>query len=293
MNIYLVLNYNDWQETERIVKDTIQFKNIDKIVIVDNFSTDISYEKLSKLCSDKVELIRTEKNDGYARGNNFGLRYIDEKYKANNIIISNPDIIVTEDMLNLLIDQFNRDKNDGVVLATGKVKNKKGEYEKNCWKLPNYSKVLLSCIPYVWSKYAVKNYWYSENELEKNKYLVDVATGCFFICDFEAIKKVNYFDDETFLYGEEIMLAYKIREHGMKVKIYKNIEVIHFHGKIINKHFKSTISRFLLMMDSRRIYIKKYLKVNKVKEKIFELFLAIGILQLKIVHFVKRNKYEC
>ena len=70
-NFLIVLNYNDAETTLEFVEMAKMCNAIDKIVVVDNCSTDYSLSKLTCLKSDKIDVIQTDKNGGYAYGNNF------------------------------------------------------------------------------------------------------------------------------------------------------------------------------------------------------------------------------
>ena len=70
----IILNYNDSENTIRYVNEISNYDILNKIVIVDNHSNkENEYEKLLKLASDKVDVIRSDKNGGYSYGNNYGL----------------------------------------------------------------------------------------------------------------------------------------------------------------------------------------------------------------------------
>ena len=69
----VILNYNDYETTSNYIDMIKNYKSINYIVVVDNNSTDGSYEKLSKINSNKIKVIKTDKNKGYAYGNNFGI----------------------------------------------------------------------------------------------------------------------------------------------------------------------------------------------------------------------------
>ena len=70
----VILNYNDAQTVIEQVKRIYQYSSLDYIVVVDNCSTDNSWEELQALKekSEKISLIQTEKNGGYGAGNNAG-----------------------------------------------------------------------------------------------------------------------------------------------------------------------------------------------------------------------------
>ena len=83
----VVLNYNDAIETIDFVEKISTFNAVDIICVVDNCSTDDSVKQLKKL--KNIELIALDTNEGYAAGNNAGLKYLYEQ-ECDNYIISNP-----------------------------------------------------------------------------------------------------------------------------------------------------------------------------------------------------------
>ena len=78
----LVLNYNDAMTTLNYVNKIKTYKNVRHILVVDNFSTDNSVQLLSDIISEKVEVIVSNKNGGYGAGNNYGIKYLIDKYRT-------------------------------------------------------------------------------------------------------------------------------------------------------------------------------------------------------------------
>ena len=68
----VVLNYNDADTTDILLRDISLYPLIDHIVIVDNWSTDHSFEYLKKWQSNRIDVLQTDKNGGYSYGNNVG-----------------------------------------------------------------------------------------------------------------------------------------------------------------------------------------------------------------------------
>ena len=77
----VALNYNDYQTMISYIDSIVDYSNINYIVVVDNLSTDDSYDKLKSYYgrSQKVVVISTAYNGGYGYGNNFGIRYAIER----------------------------------------------------------------------------------------------------------------------------------------------------------------------------------------------------------------------
>ncbi len=88
MNIVaLILNYNSGQDTINYVNNLFEQKGINlSVLIVDNCSTDNSFNLLRKYFSDnsRVDIIKSLYNGGYAYGNNYGLNYLNNKINEDD-----------------------------------------------------------------------------------------------------------------------------------------------------------------------------------------------------------------
>lgn len=110
----VILNYNDAQTTMKLTESWKNSKVIRNIIIVDNCSTDDSWEKLGEFKEefasdhpddpDKVQLhlFRTTENGGYGSGNQAGIDYAVQYLEPDYIIIANPDVQVSDACILLL-----------------------------------------------------------------------------------------------------------------------------------------------------------------------------------------------
>ena len=83
----VILNYNDWENSSRLVEELETFPLFSYIVIVDNASTDDSLSHLSALQNERVKLLCAKENQGYGAGNNLGLRFLFENGIGSVFII--------------------------------------------------------------------------------------------------------------------------------------------------------------------------------------------------------------
>ena len=65
----VILNYCDSDTTLKMLNQIKDYNVLDLIVVVDNDSKDDSYEKLKKEENEKIKVIKTDRNSGYASGN--------------------------------------------------------------------------------------------------------------------------------------------------------------------------------------------------------------------------------
>ena len=103
---FVILNYNDYQSTSKLL-DKIDMNVRDAIFcVVDNCSTDNSYELLKKYEMHNCHIIKNEENRGYAAGNNVGCRYLINDFSVEIIFILNPDVEFEWQMVDRIVDVF-------------------------------------------------------------------------------------------------------------------------------------------------------------------------------------------
>lgn len=287
MNIMIVVNYNDYPTTETYLKQIKEYKALDKIIVVDNCSTDNSYELLERFNSLKIDVIASKANNGYASGNNFGIKYAEKNYKPQNIIISNPDIIVSEKTIKKICDHLNL--NNEVAAVSGLIHDVNNKIASNfAWKLPSYGNIMIGTF-LLSSK--INNKYYDKDEVLKQDgvFFVDVLHGCFFAIKHQVMKDINYFDEDTFLYNEENILAHKLKQKGYKQLVLIDEKVMHYQGLSINKSITDWKVRSKIFEESRLVYLRNYLKVSKFKTILFKILFNIGEYEKYVLISLKRK----
>ncbi len=273
MNVMIVLNYNDFETTSKYLKRIQNYQSLDKIIVVDNCSPDGSYEKLLKYSNEKIDIIQTDVNGGYASGNNYGINYADRKYDIRNIIISNPDIVVSDSSI-FKFEEFLSIEHEAVVV-TGVIYNNQNEIDNNfAWKLPSFRRLVLGCFIFTskFLEYISNGSNYSKNYIiGKDNVCVDVVPGCFFVIKKQFFKEINYFDSDTFLFYEENILSHKIKELNRKAYILTSEKIIHEESVSINKSIQSTKRKLELLYESSLVYMEKYLRVTKLQKSVYKL----------------------
>ena len=281
-NAIIILNYNDSENTKLLVQDIKNYKALDYIVIVDNKSTDDSLEKLKKLESGKVKLVEASQNNGYAAGNNVGIKYAIEKLNVDNLIISNPDIIVKEkDLIILLNDLENQEVSVVAPIIKEPTNISRG------WKLPTFVSELIANIPFI-RRFEFSFLSYSPDKYQSELTNVDVVKGCFFIIKREAIETIGLFDEHTFLYYEEIIMAKKLKDYGYKTYVDNRVTVIHALDQCISKNVKR-IDKFKILKDSQYYYEKYVVKRNPFALIILRLFYYFYLFGLQIENIIRKD----
>ena len=283
-NAIIILNYNDSETVVSYLNLIKDYKSINKILVVDNMSTDGSFDILKSCESDKIEVIQTRKNKGYAYGNNYGLKHLERKGEVYDYItISNSDIFINDKAIKNCIDFLK--KHENVAICAPLMHDRYNRVSpRTAWKerklvsdVRDSSKLL-----FIGRKHV---------ELYKSDYFtgeysyVDCIPGSFFVARYDVFKYVNYFDDNTFLYYEEDILGKKFKDLGYKEAILNNINYIHFDASSINKSFNS-MDKFKKMQKSKKYYHKNYNEecqgIRRLNLLRIDIATLIGMLEIKI-----------
>lgn len=289
---FIILNYNDADTTMKLADSLESWKcqkfNLN-VVVVDNRSTDSSFTVLKNKYKNAIftKVIQSEKNGGYSYGNNYGIKFAIMEYNPDYIAIANPDIIIDEETVEKLLDSF--EKLPDIVMVAPVEKNLKGEGSVKTQRLPLFKDDLLACFNSNMSSTI------SKNELEyyddaKTMLKTELIVGCFFVIKTEIIQKVDYLDENTFLFCEERILGKKLKDNHMKMAVRADLEFIHAHSVSIKKTY-DIINTWKLIMKSRLYYEKEYNQCTRLKVSVLKLamnmFIMLLIIKLQL-HRLKR-----
>jgi GT2 family glycosyltransferase len=234
-------------------------------LIVDNSNDVEELNCIKEFMHDKpnVKLLLTC-NKGYAHGNNHGMIYLYEN-KFEYCLIVNPDIIFkTPNVFNVLSKEL-RINNNSLVVGP-KILDANG-LTSSCFK--EFS--LISSI-----------YQRKDIEVDTHKRKVYSTMGCCLFIDLDKIHSINYLDERTFLYREEIILAEKMKISNY-IWIYTDeVVIVHNHIRKL-----ATISSFIkhrmYEFESTEYYFSFYLK----KSRMFLLAYRILFTLRSVVYFLK------
>lgn len=259
-----ILNYNDADTVMRLVDKIKNYPIFSSILIVDNASSDNSFSKLKKryLNNKKIVIKQTSKNGGYGYGNNYGIKYAYEKLNADYVVLSNPDVLFSNEMIKKLIDEM-INKQAAIVAGTQKVNGT--PIRTPAWKIPTALQWTL--IETRFWKYAAKKYYYNVDLFKTPDLQVECVHGAMFLLDPQKFLKVGGYDEKMFLFGEETVLGYKLKSKGYTSFLLNNVYYDHEGSVSIKKSFNSTIKQDKITHQSKMVYMRDYLKLSPVRLK--------------------------
>ena len=199
----LILNWNSKDKTIdclNALRD-LDYSNY-KIVIIDNGSQDGS-ESFFKMNHPEHFFIQTGKNQGYAGGNNYGIR-LASSHGADYVWILNPDTLVSSDSLRLMITATENDPRVGV--CGPRIQN----YKEPCVQLIAGFSLFPELGYYV--EYRVVNE--TSNITVPTIENVDFVIGCSMLIKMEVLKKTGLLREDFFIYYEEVEFSLRARSMG-------------------------------------------------------------------------------
>ena len=243
----VIVNYNVRYFLElclHSVKAAIKDKTAE-IIVVDNASSDNSCQMVKTLFPEVV-LIENKENLGFSKANNIGIK----NAKGQFICILNPDTVVAENTFSKLISFAESQENLGIIGC--KLIDGTGKF------LPE-SKRNLPVIKVALQKMKGNATYYYANHIGENEIAkVEILVGAFMFIKRNVFNELKGFDEDYFMYGEDIDLSYKATKEGLENFYYGDTTVVHFKGESTLKD-SLYAKRFYGAMQ---IFYKKHFKSN-------------------------------
>ncbi len=271
---FVILNYNSADLTIRLAKMVEQYPSIDYIVLVDNCSTDNSYNELKKIENNRIIIHETGKNGGYSFGNNYGAKVCKE-LGVDIMFISNPDIHIKEKDINLILESF---KESEYSLLTGLQYEIDGSLGQPPIQIRyTYNDDLIDCF-ILGRKFFARNHGKNVDKSIKIQDM-NMFRGSFFGILLDDYFEVGGFDEDFFLYCEERVLSKKLENNQKKIGIVTNARYDHMHSVSISKTYRQRYQRMKLLYKSRFLYNQKYNRIGKIRTILLLLAFKISLLE--------------
>ena len=278
----ILINYNDEENTIKLAKTLESYEIISKILIVDNCSPEeAGFEKIKEIENEKIYVIKADKNGGYNYGINYGVHFLESKDQKFDIIMcSNTDIEISEEAIKECVEFLDTNCRAGIVAPKMLDKDRK-HIRRSSWKLRTFkrdiihSTRLLEIIFY--SKLRAGEYL--EEDYKKAELEVEAISGACFFIKYEVLKKIDYLDENVFLFYEEDILGYKLKEVGYRIYSLNNIDFVHFESQSIGKTI-NYYKKMKQLFKSKMYYQKRYNKINKFQSICFYILWILRCLEL-------------
>ncbi len=222
----IILNYNTKKLLQNLLT-SIFASDLNglkiEVIVVDNASEDNS----SRMVKDKypqVKVIVNKENLGFSKGNNVGVK----KAKGKYLLFLNSDTRLESDTLKKMFKFLENKKEASAAtcylsLANGKIDPACHRGFPTPWAALTYFSGLEKLFP---KSKAFSQYHQTWRGLNK-VYPIPVISGAFFMIKKDVFNSIGGFDEDYFMYGEDIDLCYRLNEKGHKIYFYPHTKAIH------------------------------------------------------------------
>lgn len=269
----IILSYNTKDLTLRCVQSIIdqygkELKNREfEIIVVDNNSTDGSTESIKH--EGIIKLIQNKENVGFARGCNIGAKVAEGKY----ILFLNSDTQVFDKGFGGMTKFL--EKNSNIAILGGKIQDPDGSVQLSAGKFYNLFNLTLMLL-------GLERLGFlrvSPSEIEK----VDWVSGACMMVQRFVFEKLMGFDENFFMYIEDMEICFRAQKLGFSTYFYPNIElrhkslgssnrtfaimniykgILYFYSKHKNP-FEYIIAKILLIIKAEILILVGFLTFNK------------------------------
>lgn len=254
----IILNYNSYEMSCNCLRSCLTYKNEEcQIVIVDNNSTDNSFNRIKQEFGNTIQYIQNKDNYGYAKGNNDAIKKLIED-KIEYIFILNPDteahgIHLVDHMVEIM------EKNPSVAVIQPKVMELVSGNYRVYKNRSGYLKMLETFKVLQQREFKLVG-------MEEGKWsFVSEAIGCALFIRLKAFCETGGFPEEVFMYCDETIFCKKIIQSGYNIIRLESTEEYINHNHDIEK----SVKLWVYYLKGRNQFIEQgYLKHNRIRAKI-------------------------
>lgn len=255
-----------------------------EVIVIDNASTDGSREYLSPKFPS-VNFIWNQTNDGFAKANNRALK----QATGDFILFLNPDTIVAEDTFRQCLAFFEQQKDAGAVGV--RMIDGSGSFlpeSKRAFPSAAAAFFKLSGLSALFPHSSLFARYNLGHLSADGVHSVDVLSGAFMMVQKKVLEITGGFDEDFFMYGEDIDLSYRITKTISNGTAFRNYYlgtqcIIHFKGESTKRNSLRYVQLFYKAMQQ---FVKKY--PQEFYNGFFTVILSAGIAVRRMMSSLKR-----
>lgn len=225
----IIISFNTKNFLEKCltsVKDSVSGKLGYEVIVVDNNSKDGSKELVANNFPE-VKLIENDKNLGFSKANNIGVK----KAKGDYVLFLNSDTIVYKETLERMISFMDKNQDVGastckVLLANGRIDDASHRGFPTPWNAFCHFSGASKLFP---KSKLCSGYHLGFLDLN-TEHEIDALAGAFMLVRRKAGNDVKWWDEDYFFYGEDIEFCYQLKKHGWKIYYVPDVSIFHYKG---------------------------------------------------------------
>lgn len=245
--------------------------------MVDNASNDGS-QKMVEERFPEVELISNSNNPGFAYANNQALK----KCSSEMVLLLNADTVVKPGSIETMVEYIENNPKVGIVGA--RLLNPDGSLQVSAYPEPTLTREF-------WRLFHLDKLWYygtypmdNWNHNEPRK--VDVLKGACMLIRMEALEDVGMFDEDYFIYSEEVDLCARMQDSGWSLYWLPTAKITHIGGQSTQQVAEEM---FLQLYQGKIQYFRKHnSSLVAILYKLIILLASLGRISLTPIAYLER-----
>ena len=227
-----IVSYNAREELEACLSSVFESteEKAPEVIVADNASTDGSVAMLRDRFP-QVDVVESTENLGFARASNLCWR----RARSPLVLFLNSDTVVSQGALARMVALMNEQRNANVGALGPLLKNADGSIQMSFGNMLSLSAELhqkLLNAGYGNGRGPLRGYVENRHSRERT---VDWVSGACLLTRRELLERVGGFDEEFFLYSEDVDLCARIRARGAGVLFTPEVEITHHRGRSAEK----------------------------------------------------------
>ncbi len=244
-----IVSYNAREELEACLTSVFESSCASEleVIVVDNASSDASAAMVRE-CFAQASVVESDENVGFARASNLAWR----RTHSELVLFLNSDTTLPVDALARLVDIMNAHSDIGALGPL--LRNTAGSIQMSFGNMMSLSAELRQKIVdagYQDGRGPFRSY---VERLHASQRDVDWVSGACLLTRRHLLEHTNGFDEEFFLYSEDVDLCARLRAEGCRVVFTPDVEITHHGGSSASK------DRDKALVESQRSRLHFYRK---------------------------------
>ena len=237
-----------------------------EIIVVDNEFNSVESTRILGLFPS-IKLVVNSENKGFSKANNQALAIS----SGTHVLFLNPDTLLPQYALKDSLSYLSQNQPVGAIGV--QMVNKEGQFlpeSKRAFPRPMTAFLKLSGLARLFPRSGFFNH-YALGNLDKDKiHSVEILAGAYLMVRTQLVKQIGGFDEQFFMYGEDIDLSNRLTALGFQNHYLGNIVIQHIKGASTNKNSKDYLYHFY---HSMHLFVNKYYasKGHGLKRKLLHL----------------------
>ena len=245
----IIVNYKSWKHLKNCLDALTHCKQENfslEVVVVDNYSDDGVLQEFTKKYT-QFKFVENTGNNGFSNGCNLGAM----NSVGKHLLFLNPDTIAEENAIYKMLDCLRSNENFGIVSCNQL--NNNGSFE-------DINRIFPGPFTLFGITRAIYRIFARETKQDDEKIFPDWVSGSVVGISRAWFDKINGWNEDYWMYFEDVDLSKKVRDANGEVVLLKNVNIIHNHGgasRININTSKITKSEVLI---SKHVYIRNHFK---------------------------------